>query len=152
MPAVSILYNEFMNSDKFIKFGNGYVSLTFPDFGKELSPQISSADYAFRKGKKDATQYSEDELIEMLKGRDYENIYKAFGAIGKRKLRTALPYLKNITLYDEDQEIQKEAIRTIRRIGGKKAFDTLRFLKTTEHKEFVQHMLDLKDMEDIDAY
>jgi hypothetical protein len=149
--AVFLLYNEFMNSDEFIKFGNGYVSLTLSDFGKESFPHISLADYGFRNGEKNAIQYSEDELIEILKSRDYEDIYKAFGAISKRKLRMALSHLKNMALYDEDQEIQTEAIRTIRRIGGKKAFDILRFLKTTEHKEFVQQMLDLKYLEDIDA-
>ena len=88
----------------------------------------------------------------MLNSRDYEDVYRAFGAISQRKLRKALSYLKNIALYDDDQEIQKEAIRTIRRIGGKKAFDILRFLKATEHKEFVQAMIELKDIEDIDAY
>ncbi len=152
MPAVSLLYNEFMNSDEFIKFGNGYTSVNFSDFGKGTSPRISASDYAFKKGKKNALKYTEDELIDMLKSGDYEDVYRAFGAISKRKLRTALPYLKNIALYDDDQEIQKDAIRTIRGIGGKKAFDTLKFLKTTEHKEFVQQMIDLKNIEDIDAY
>jgi ERCC4-type nuclease len=55
---------------------------------------------------------------------------------------------KNLTT----SAIMKEAIRTIKKIGGKKAFEILRFLKTTEHGEFVQHMLDLKCTENIDAY
>ncbi len=152
MLAVILLYNELMNKDEFIKFGNGYIALNFPDFGKALSPHISSSAYGFKKGIRDAKNYSEDELIEMLKSGDYEDIYRALGAIGKRKLKKALPYLKNIALYDEDQAIQEEAIRTIRKIGGKKAFEILRFLKTTEHNEFVQEMLDLKNIEDIDAY
>jgi HEAT repeat protein len=88
----------------------------------------------------------------MLKSHDYEDIYRALGAIGKGKLKKALPYLKNIALYDEDQGIQEEAIRTIRKIGGRKAFEILRFLKTTEHRDLVQQMLDLKHIEDIDAY
>jgi hypothetical protein len=152
MLAVTILYNKIMKSYEFIKFGNGFISLNFPDFGNESSPHISSANYAFSRGEKNATKYSEDELIEMVKSGDYEDMYKALGVIGKRKLKKALPYLKNIALYDEDQAIQQEAIRTIRKIGGKKALEILRFLKTTEHEEFVQQMLELKYLEDIDAY
>lgn len=152
MLAVSPPYNTFMNSDKLIKFGNSHTSLNFPDFGKGDSPRISSADYGFTKGTRNADRYSEDELIRMLESQDYEEIYKAFGAIGKKKLRKALTYLKNIALYDEDKSIQVEAIRTIRKIGGKKAFEILRFLKTTEHNEFVQKMLDIKYIEDIDTY
>lgn len=149
MLAVSLRYNEIMNRDEFIKFDNGYVSLNFPDFGKAESPHIPLSDYAFNKGIRNAARYSDDELIKMLQSRDDEEIHKAFGAIGKKKLSKALPFLKTIALYDEDKAIQKEAIRTIRRIGGKKAFEILRFLKTTEHSEFVQKMLDLKH---IDAY
>jgi hypothetical protein len=152
MLSVNLRYNEIMNRDEFIKFGNGYVSLNFPDFGKAESPHISSSDYAFNEGIKNATRYSDDELIKMLQSGDYEEIYKAFGAIGKRKLVKALSYLKTIALYDDDKAVQVEAIRTIRRIGGKKSFEVLRFLKTTEYKDFVQEMLDLKHMDDIDAY
>jgi hypothetical protein len=152
MLAVLPPYNTFMNTDKLIKFGSGHTSLNFPDFGKGDSPQISSADYGFNKGTRNADRYSEKELMEMLHSKDYEEIYKAFGAIGKRKLCKALSNLKNIVLYDEDKALQIEAIRTIRKIGGKKAFEILRFLKTTEHKEFVQKMLDIKYIEDIDAY
>ena len=140
-----------MKDEEFIKFGNGYVSLNFPDFGKGDTPRISSSDYAYYKGARNASRYSADELILMLQSRDGEQIHIAFGAIGMKKLTKALPYLKTIALYDEDKAVQIEAIRTIRRIGGKKAFEILRFLKTTEHNEFVQAMLDLKDIEDIDA-
>jgi hypothetical protein len=152
MMAVRLYYNKFMKRDEFIKFGNGHVSLNFPDFGKAESPYMSSSDYAFNEGIKNATRYSDDELIKMLQSGDYEEIYIAFGAIGKKKLTKALSYLETIALYDDDKAVQKEAIRTIRRIGGKKAFEILRFLKTTEHNEFVQEMLDLKHMDDIDAY
>ena len=141
-----------MDNNELIKFGNGHTSLNFPDSEEKSSPHISSADYACSSGERNATKYSEDELVEMLKSGDYEDIYRALGAIGKRKLKKALPYLKNIALYDEDQSIQKEAIRTIRKIGGRKAFEILRFLKTTEHRDLVQQMLDLKHIEDIDAY
>ena len=141
-----------MDNDELIKFGNGHTSLNFPDSEEKSSPHISSADYACSSGERNATKYSEDELVEMLKSGDYEDIYRALGAIGKRKLKKALPYLKNIALYDEDQSIQKEAIMTIRKIGGRKAFEILRFLKTTEYNYFVQKMLDLKHIDDIDAY
>jgi hypothetical protein len=151
MLSVSLRYNELMKSDEFIKFGNGYSSVNFHDFGEGTAPQVSASKYALKNGKSNASKYTEDELIDMLKSGDYEDVYRAFGAISNRKLWKALSYLKNIALYDDDQEIQKEAIRTIRRIGGRKAFDTLRFLKTTEHREFVQAMIELKDIEDIDA-
>jgi hypothetical protein len=140
-----------MDNNEFINFGNGYISLNFPDFDGKSSIRVSPVDYAFSRGERNAAKYSEDELIEMFKSHDYEEIYRAFGAVGTRKLKKALPYLKNIALYDEDQTIQKEAIRTIRKIGGRKAFEILRFLKTTEHAEFAQEMLDIKRSEDIDA-
>ena len=140
-----------MDNNELIKFGNGHTSLNFPDSEEKSSPHISSADYAFSRGERNATEYSDDELVRMLKSGDYEDIYRAFGAVGKMKLKKSLPYLKSIALYDEDQGIQEEAIRTIRKIGGRQAFEILRFLKTTEHAEFAQEMLDIKRSEDIDA-
>ena len=77
----------------------------------------------------------------MLKSRNVEEVYEAFGAIGKLKIKKALPFLKNIALYDEDIETQEDAILTIRQIGGRTAIDILRFLKTTEHKEFIEELL-----------
>jgi len=121
-----------MNHDEYIKFSDGCTSVKFPRFGEGDSPHITQAGYALRKGEKNASKYSEKQLIDMLRSHDYEEIHEAFGAIGKRKLKKALPYLKNIALYDEDQAIQKGAICTIRRIGGRSALDILRFLKSTE--------------------
>lgn len=80
----------------------------------------------------------------MLKGRNVEEVYEAFGAISKLKIKKALPVLKNIALYDEDIETQEDAIRTIRTIGGRTALDILRFLKTTEHKELIEEILNRK--------
>lgn len=80
-------------------------------------------------------------MIDMLKGQDYEQVYEALGAISQRKLRSALPHPRNMALYDDDIGIQREAIRTIRSIGGGKALDILRFLKTTEHREFIEELL-----------
>ena len=131
-----------MTKDKWINFEDGYTSVNFPKFGEGEGPRIFSADYAFDKGEKDASKFSEEELINMLKGQDYEQIYEALGAISQRRLKKALPYLRNIALYDEDLEIQREAIRTIRRIGGRGAMDILRFLKTTEHKKFIEELLE----------
>lgn len=109
-----------MKQDPYITFGNGYTSINFPTSDKETFPRISSAEYAFKKGEKNAFTYGEERLLEMLKSGRFEEIFEAFGAIGKRKLKSALPYLKEMALYDEDKGIQQEAIQTIRRIGGKK--------------------------------
>ena len=137
------------NRRDYVEFGNGYTSINLPNFGEGKGPRISSADYAFRKGEKNASKYSEELLLDLLRSKDYEEIYEAFGAIGKRKYKKALPNLKNIVLYDEDQAIQKDAIRTIRRIGGRTAVDILRFLKSTEHKEFIEKILEVKDPGDV---
>ena len=138
-----------MGKDKYINFEDGCTSLNFPKPGE--GPHVSSSGYALRKGQKNALTYTEDQLIEMLGSGNIEDIYEAFGAIGKIKLKKALPNLQTTALYDEDLSLQIEAIRTIRKIGGRKAFEVLRFLKQTEHKEFVQEMLDLRNIEDIDA-
>jgi hypothetical protein len=49
--------------------------------------------------------------------------------------------LKYIVLYDEDLSRQEVAIRIIRRIGGRKALDVLRFLKSTEHRELIDEVI-----------
>lgn len=85
--------------------------------------------------------YSDDQLLDALKPGGSYNPFEAMNLIGERKIKKALPMLKNIALYDEDIGMQEEAIRTIRKIGGKKALDILRFLKTTEHKEFIDEVL-----------
>ena len=85
--------------------------------------------------------YIDEQLIEALKPGDSYNPYEAMKLIGKRKIKKALPILKNIALYDEDIGLQEEAIRTIKRIGGKKALEILRFLKATEHKQLVEGVL-----------
>jgi hypothetical protein len=102
---------------------------------------ISLRGAAFERGERYAAEYSQEKLFEMLKSRNIEEVYDALGAIGKLKLNKALPILKNIALYDEDIETQEDAICTIRRIGGRKALDILRFLKTTEHKGFIEEIL-----------
>lgn len=138
-----------MSKDKYIEFGDGWTSLNFPNFGEGGGPRVSSSGYAMNKGRKNASSYKEKQLIELLTSDDYEAVYEALGAIGKRKLKKALPYLKNIALYDDDMGIQEEAIRTIRRIGGRTALDILRFLKTTEHKEFIENILKAKYPDDV---
>lgn len=139
-----------MSKDYFIEFGDWWTSLNFPNFGGGGGPWVSSAGYAKNKGRKHASSYEEDRLIEMLASNEYEAVYEALGAIGKRKLKKALLYLQRIALYDDDIAIQKEAIRTIRSIGGRNALDILRFLKTTEHKEFIENILETKYLDDID--
>ena len=138
-----------MEKEKYIKFGNGYTSIKFPEFGKQDFPSISSADYALHRGKTDASKYSEDQLIMMIKSGDYEEVYIAMGAIGERKIQRGLPYLKQIALYDDDKGIQREAIRTIRKINGKKACDILRFLASTGHKNFISNILNESDPDDV---
>lgn len=96
--------------------------------------------------------YSDEDLMEMLKGRNIRDIYFAMKAIGRRKIKIALPELEIIALHDEDLSIQKEAILTIRKIGGKKGFKILRVIRATGDKEFAQEMLDIKDTSDLDVY
>ncbi len=131
-----------MENNDFIKLKNECTSINFPKFGEGNFHGISSAEYAFRKGEKNALNYDEEKLIEMLRSGNYEEVHEALGAIGKRKFSKALPYLKDMALFDEDKSIQEEAIYTIKRIGGRNAHDILRFLRTTEHKEFIDEMLD----------
>jgi HEAT repeat protein len=146
------MLNWRMSRDKYIDVADYCTSISFPDWGAGNSPRVFSSDYALRKGKKHANQYSEDQLIEMLSGADCEGVYEALGAISKKKSKKALPYLKNMAFYDEDLAIRREAILTIRKIGGRSAFDILRSLKGTEHGELVMEMLQIKNLKDIDDY
>lgn len=107
-------------------------SINFKDI-----PHITVREAAFKRGKRNPSAYTEERLLEMLKSGNVEEVYEAFGAIGKLKIKKALPLLKSIALYDEDIETQEDAILTIRQIGGRNALDILRFLKTTEHRELV---------------
>jgi hypothetical protein len=95
----------------------------------------------FLKGKKNSSTYKSKELLSMLEEGDLHETYEALGAIGKLKLKDALNQLKYMALYDDDLSLQEESVRTIRRIGGKKALDILDFLKTTEHKELINMIL-----------
>lgn len=88
-----------------------------------------------------ATGSNEVKCLEKLQGNDVQDIQEALGVAGRRKIKKALEPLKQLALYSEDHGVQEEAIRTIRRIGGRKALDILRFLKTTEHKELIEAVL-----------
>jgi len=114
-----------------------YESINFKDI-----PHITAREAGFKRGKRNPSANAQNQFLEMLKSGNVEEVYEAFGAIGKLKIKKALPILKNIALYDEDIETQEEAILTIRKIGGKTAFDILRFLKTTEHGELIEEMLE----------
>lgn len=113
-----------------------YISINFSDL-----PRITVRKAAFATGVRCYKDYAEKELLEMLQHGEFQQVYEALGAIGKGKLKSALPHLQTIALYDEDIETQEDAIRTIRRIGGRKALDILRFLKTTEHKELIDEIM-----------
>ena len=95
---------------------------------------------AFDLGKRDAADYSVETILEMLQGCDLLDNYEALGAISSRKIKKALPYLKTIALYSDDIGLQEEAICTIRRIGGRQANDILQFLRTTDHKDFIDEI------------
>ena len=101
----------------------------------------SATDNRFYEGEHNAGNYDESELIEMLQSGDDLEVWEAMGAIGKRQIKKALYSLKNIVLYHEDIGVQIRGIETIRRIGGRKAVDLLRYLKKTEHKEFIDEIL-----------
>jgi len=103
---------------------------------------MSRLDYHyFRQGQRNADKYDDDTLLQMLDGEYFEDIYEAMGAISKKKLKSALERLKSMALYEDDIALQEEAVRTIRRICGRKALDILRFLKTTNHKELIDYIL-----------
>lgn len=113
-----------------------YISINFSEL-----PHITMREAAFATGVRCYKNYSEKELLEMLRHGEFQQVYEALGAIGKIKLKSALPHLQTMALYDEDIATQADAIRTIRRIGGKRALDILRFLKTTEHKELIEEII-----------
>lgn len=113
-----------------------YESINFKDI-----PHITAREAAFNSGQRNPSVYTEKKLLEMLKCGNSEEVYEAFGAISKLKMKKALPILKNIALYDEDIETQEDAILTIGQIGGRTAMDILSFLKTTEHGEFIEEVL-----------
>lgn len=113
-----------------------YISLQ-----SEALSDMSLTQIYYLQGKQNAWSYSSSELLEMLDGPDMYETYEAIGAIGQLKLKEALDQLKYKALFDADRRIQEEAVRAIRRIGGKKAFHILRFLKVTEHRRLVQGIL-----------
>ncbi len=119
---------------------------------KDNLPDIPMTQVFFLRGKDNASIYTHEELMEMLKSTDIHEIYEAIGAIGKLKLKKALESLKYKALYDDDLAIQEEAIRTIRRIGGRKALDILEFLKTTDHKKLIDVILKYGADYEISAY
>lgn len=127
--------------DEYIHFGDTCTSINFPPFKRGEVPHVSPADYAFNKGENNASSYAEGKLIEMLGSRDYEAVFEALGAIGKKKLKLALPHLRIMALYDDDLLIREESLRTIRRIGGKNSLDILRSMRLTEHREFIDEIL-----------
>ncbi len=110
----------------------------YESYVPDQHPKVQRTTVAFDEGVKNAAAYEEQELLEMLQSSEITLVYEALGAIGKRKIKKALPLLQSIALYDDDISIQEEAIMAIRKIGGKAAKDILKFLKTTEHNEFIE--------------
>ena len=124
-------------------------SVRFPELGTGDIPRTALFACAYNTGQRQASAYAAEDLIVMLRKGSVEEIYEAFGAISRRKLKTALDALREIAFYDEDMVIRQEAIRTIRRIGGKKALEILRTLRATDQKEFIQEILNSKDPDDV---
>lgn len=83
-------------------------------------PGFLLSEYAYNKGVKNALKYLEPQLLEMLQSTYMEEIYESLGAIFTRKMKSALPYLKSMALYDEDIALQHEAIITIRELGAER--------------------------------
>ena len=98
-------------------------------------------DHYFKDGERHADKYEETDLLVLLESSDIGEVYEALGAVGKRKLQSALLKLKYMALYNDDIGLQEMAIRTIRRIGRKKALDILDFIKTTEHKDLAGRVI-----------
>jgi hypothetical protein len=113
-----------------------YISLQ-----EEGLSDMSLTQVYYLQGKQNASSYTSSELLAMLEGPDLYETYEAIGAISQLRLKEALDRLKQKALFDDDQGIQEEAVRTIRRIGGRKALDILRFLKVTEHRKLVEGIL-----------
>jgi hypothetical protein len=107
-------------------------------YGKNL---VFSEKTASSYGSEHANEFAPELLLRMLDSENYLEICVAHSAIRRRKLKEALELLKQISLYDDDLGLQEEAIVTIRAIGGRKALDILRSLKSTEHKAFIEHEL-----------
>src|SRR5208283_11484 len=103
--------------------------------------KTEGTDFALRYGLKRGQAFTEEEILEKLQSDYIIDQYIAFGAIQQRKLKKALTPLKYMALYHEDADIRQEAIETIHEIGGKTALDSLCYLKTTEHKHFVEQLL-----------
>ena len=106
--------------------------------------KTEGTDFALRYGLKRGQAFTEEEILEKLQSDYLIDQYIAFGAIQQRKLKKALTPLKYMALYHEDVDIRQEAIETISEIGGKTAFNILCYLKTTEHKDFIEQLLSPK--------
>lgn len=116
------------------------MSMAKESYRKQIDEMLKDLDteHALLYGINNADAFSEDELLEKLSSDYIIDQFIAFGAIQKKKLLNALPVLRNMALYHEDISIREEAILTIRKIGGRVAGDMLKFLKTTEHREFIE--------------
>ncbi len=108
---------------------------------KDNLSDMSLTQVYYLQGKQHASRYTPSELLAMLEGSDLYETYEAIGAISQLKLKDALDQLKQKALFDHDQGIREESVRTIRRIGGRKAMHILRFLKVTEHRKLVEGIL-----------
>jgi|GEM_PF-2284067 len=95
--------------------------------------------------------YSDEELLKILSGSSLRDIRFAMKAIGRRKIKAAIPELENMAINDEDLSIQREAVLTIRKIGGKKALEILRGMRSG-HREFAREMLNIRNTKELEDY
>jgi hypothetical protein len=115
-----------------------YISIAW---GTQKCRKESSLGIAFSEGFRNASDYTTEEVIELLRSENMREIYEAFGVIQKKKIRKALEQLKSIALYDEDIPVRELAAETILKIGGSKARNIISLLRTTELKDFIDETL-----------
>lgn len=119
---------------------DGSTSLNFPDFGASKFHCMSDIQYASRRGLRNANNYKLETLSQMLASNSLPDVYEALTVIGIRKIKSFLPKVYNLAIYDEDVSIKTEAIVTINTIGGKKAKRILKSLRNSEFKELIEQL------------
>gem|GEM_PF-3770606 len=77
----------------------------------------------------------------LLESNRLKDIYYALAIINKKKLSDFLPRIYELALYSENLCLRAEAISTIHSIGGEKAKQILRELRTDENRELIDELI-----------
>ena len=93
------------------------------------------------RGFENAHNYDIETLSQMLVSKNIWDIYEALAAVGLRKIRSFLPEVYNLALYDEDIAIRAQALCTIHDIGGKGSKSMLKALRSSANSELVDQLL-----------